>query len=232
MIQTYREAIREGFHEVMTKDPSVFMIGVGLSDPNACFGTLRGFYEEFGPKRVIEAPLAEAMLTGLVLGAALMGMKPILVHQRINFAFLGMDQLINHICLYNDTYSTKQALPIMIRGVAGEEGWGNGAQHVGSFYDLFATLKDFSDISVFHPDDGIKAKEYILQWHLRGCTAIYTDRKELYDQHYDTEKRRFFPDPLPEVTAHERFPNQKPKPNISLHGAWKLGYESGKGTIS
>jgi acetoin:2,6-dichlorophenolindophenol oxidoreductase subunit beta len=225
MIFSYREAIRKGFHEVMTKDPTVFMIGVGLSDPNAIFGTLRGFYEEFGPKRIIEAPLAEGMLTGLVLGAALNGLKPILVHSRINFAFLGMDQIVNHICVWNEMFGGNQKLPIMIRGVEGHDEFGAGMQHCGSYINLFAGL----GLECYRPNEPKEAYSEILQWHKREKPAIYCDSKIFYELRHDWDcASSAFQDPLPEETAHINFPKQYPKPAMTLHQAWELGYQYGR----
>src|SRR5580693_9448489 len=94
-ILKFREAVRDATLVAMERDPSVFLIGVGIVDPRAVWGTLSGLLERFGPDRVIEGPLAENVLTGMCVGAATLGMRPVLVHHRIDFTMLTMDQIVN-----------------------------------------------------------------------------------------------------------------------------------------
>src|SRR5436305_7566428 len=89
--QTYGEAIRDGTAEVLRKDPRAFLIGLGVPDPKGIFGTTAGLVDEFGRDRVLDAPLSENALTGLVIGAALGGMRPILTHQRLDFGLLSLE---------------------------------------------------------------------------------------------------------------------------------------------
>lgn len=226
MLITYRQALLQGMRELLQNDPKVFLIGVGLSDPNAVFGTCAGLYREF-PGRVIEAPLAEGMLTGLIFGAALVGMKPILIHSRINFAFLGMDQIINHIIAWPKMFPNHPPIQLMIRGVAGQEGWGNGAQHLGDYQQLFQAL----EIDLYLPATARTVRLSLETWHQNKRPAIFIDYKEFYDDYYDLSSGHRFSDPLPHVTDYLRFPNQKPKPHLTLHEAWQMGYAAGKETL-
>lgn len=177
-VRAFKDAIWDGFYKIMKEDPKVFLIGVGLSDPNAVFGTLKDFQKHFG-KRVIEAPLCENMLTGLVHGAALAGMKPVLVHTRINFAFLGMDQIVNHIALWKKMFSLQKELPIMIRGVVGQEGWGNSFQHLGTYDTVFKAIQG---LHVVVPETPLEAHQSILDWcFVDPRPTMYIDKKELYE---------------------------------------------------
>lgn len=184
-IVTFKENIRDGFRAILAKDPKVFIIGVGVTSSLAVHGTLTGLLEEFGPQRIMEAPLSETMLTGLVLGAALEGMKPILIHGRIDFSLLGMDQLVNHIAkwryMFGDDYGHR--LPIMIRGLVGR-GWGVGPQHTQSLQGLMASIPG---IRVVVPGTPRDAKNMILDWHARQQPTIYIDHKELYEYRSDYE---------------------------------------------
>src|SRR3989344_60338 len=95
-LMKFREAVHQATLQAMEKDPTVFLIGVGIIDPRAVWGTLAGALEKYGPDRVVEGPLAEDALTGMCIGAAMAGLRPVLVHHRIDFVMLTMNQLINH----------------------------------------------------------------------------------------------------------------------------------------
>ena len=85
------EAVKEAIDYCMSQDSSVFAIGEGVPDPKAIFGTTLGLREKYGPDRVLDMPLSENAMTGVCIGSALSGMRPILMHQRADFAFLSMD---------------------------------------------------------------------------------------------------------------------------------------------
>ena len=83
----------------MQKDKSVVIMGLGVTDPKGIYGTTQGLEKIFGPKRVIETPTSENAVTGIALGAAIKGLRPILTHQRVEFALLSMEQIINQLSL-------------------------------------------------------------------------------------------------------------------------------------
>ena len=92
---SFADAITEATTEAMREDESVILYGLGVNDPGRVFGTTRGLLEEFGPSRVFETPTAENAMTGIAVGAALGGLRPIVTHQRFDFFLLAMDQLVN-----------------------------------------------------------------------------------------------------------------------------------------
>ncbi|HVX59595.1 MAG TPA: hypothetical protein VHC19_03305, partial [Pirellulales bacterium] len=92
---SYVEAVREATDQEMERDPSVLLFGLDVDDPKAIQGTTRGLAEKYGPERVFGTPLAEDAMTGVAIGAALAGMRPIHVHIRMDFLMLAMNQLIN-----------------------------------------------------------------------------------------------------------------------------------------
>src|SRR4030095_9963902 len=98
--------------QAMELDPNVFLIGVGIIDPRAVWGTLTGLLDRFGPDRVIEGPLAENALTGVCVGAATLGMRPILIHHRIAFVLLTLGQLIHHAAKTKPVVRGQQAGPL------------------------------------------------------------------------------------------------------------------------
>src|SRR5512138_3820324 len=93
---TYRDAIREALSQALERDQRVFLIGEGIDDPGGVFGTTVGLVDRFGRDRVMDMPIAENGLTGIASGAAMTGMKPVLIHMRVDFLPMAMDQIINH----------------------------------------------------------------------------------------------------------------------------------------
>src|SRR5262245_17669937 len=90
---SFTEAIRESTLQCMDGDPTVFVMGLGCSYPNGADGTTKGLRERF-PERVMDTPVSEEALTGAGVGAAIRGMRPIVVHGRVEFALLGIDQIV------------------------------------------------------------------------------------------------------------------------------------------
>ena len=93
--QSYVDALREAALQEMERDPSVVCFGLDVDDPKAIQGTTRGLLEKFGPERVFGTPLAEDAMTGVAIGMALAGLRPIHVHIRMDFLLLAMNQLVN-----------------------------------------------------------------------------------------------------------------------------------------
>ena len=91
----FYEAIREATAISLQDDPSVYLIGLGVPDPKGIFGTTEGLQSQFGSDRVMDMPISENGMTGVAIGSALVGMRPILTHQRVEFAILSMEQIVN-----------------------------------------------------------------------------------------------------------------------------------------
>ena len=94
-ILTYAAALREAVEQEMARDPSVMVIGLDVDDHKAIQGSTRGLMERFGDERVVATPLSEDAITGIAIGAAMAGMRPVHVHIRMDFMMLCMNQLIN-----------------------------------------------------------------------------------------------------------------------------------------
>ena len=136
---TYVEAIREALDQAMDLDSSVIVIGEGVPDPKAIFNSTAGLREKYGVERVFDMPLAENGLTGVCIGAAISGMRPVMIHQRIDFALLSVDQLINNAAKWHYMFNGKSNVPLVIRMIVGR-GWGQGPQHSQSLQALFALV--------------------------------------------------------------------------------------------
>jgi pyruvate/2-oxoglutarate/acetoin dehydrogenase E1 component/TPP-dependent pyruvate/acetoin dehydrogenase alpha subunit len=150
---TYAEAVRDGTAEALRKDPRAFIIGLGVPDPKGIFGTTGGLLAEFGPERVLDAPLSENALTGLIIGAALGGLRPILTHQRVDFALLSLEQIVNQAAKWYYMFDGRGGtVPIVIRLVIGR-GWGQGPQHAQSLTSWFAHIPGLKVVAPASPAD-------------------------------------------------------------------------------
>ena len=133
------QGIREALDLSLESDSSVFLIGEGVADPKGIFGTTTGLLEKYGAERVIEAPVAENGLTGIAIGAALLGQRPVVIHQRVEFALLAMEQMINNAAKTHYVSDGAHSMPLVIRLVVGR-GWGQGPLHSQSLETLFSYI--------------------------------------------------------------------------------------------
>lgn len=136
-ILTGAQAIREAINQSMEQDPSVFIIGEGVPDPKGIFGTTLNLKERYGGRRVWDMPVSENGVTGMCIGAALHGFRPILTHQRLDFALLSLDQIINNAAKWFYMFGGQKSVPLVIRLIIGH-GWGQGAQHSQNLQAIFA----------------------------------------------------------------------------------------------
>ena len=116
-IMTYLEAIADALRTEMNRDQSVFMIGEDIGTYGGAFKLTKGFLEEFGPKRVIDAPISEAAIIGAAIGASLNGMRPVAEMQFMDFVTCGFNQLVN--VAGTTAYRWGIGVPIVVRGPAG-----------------------------------------------------------------------------------------------------------------
>ncbi len=183
----FREAVRDATIQAMEADPTVFLIGVGIIDPRAVWGTISGALEKFGPDRVVEGPLSENALTGICVGAATLGMRPLLIHHRIDFVMLTMDQLVNHAAKWRPMFGRQQAVPLVVRAVVGR-GWGNGPQHTQSHHALFAHVPGLKTVVPSNPRD---AKGLLIAAIEDDDPVIYIEHRWLHDDEGDVPTEYF-----------------------------------------
>ena len=171
---SYCSAINQAIDEEMALDKSVFVIG----GETKMFGSLAGLEEKYGVERVITTPISEDATTGLVLGAALSGLRPIQVHIRVDFLLLAVNQVINMISTATFASDGKVKCPILIRAVVGR-GWGQGYQHSKSLHGLFAQIPGLKLIMPTTPND---AKGMIKQAIKINSPVICLEHRWLYWQ--------------------------------------------------
>jgi len=133
---TYAEAVRDGLAESMAACPEVFLMGEGIADHGDFFGTTTGLLERFGRERVVEMPVAENGMTGVAIGAAMMGQRPVMCLQRVEFVMLALEQIFNNAAKIHYATNGRYKVPMVVRLVIGR-GWGQGAQHSQSLESVF-----------------------------------------------------------------------------------------------
>ena len=149
---SYCEALNEAILQEMARDPSVFIYGIGVPDHKRIFGSTANILEKFGPQRCMDTPIAEDAMTGLALGAAINGLRPIHVHIRVDFLLLAMNQIANLISSFRYGCGGEKGVPLVIRAIVGR-GWGQGFQHSKSMHGTFAGIPGLKVICPTTPAD-------------------------------------------------------------------------------
>jgi len=151
---TFGEAVKEAIAEELRRDPNVFLMGEDVGPAGTVFKVLTGLYDEFGPDRIIDTPIAEAGLVGLGVGAALTGMRPIVDVMFGDFITLAMDQIVNQAAKLCYMSGGQASVPITIRTTLGA-GRSSAAQHSQS---LHAWLAHIPGLKVVIPSTPADAK--------------------------------------------------------------------------
>jgi len=132
----YVDALSEAVALEMARDKNVFLFGLDVDDHKAIQGSTRGLLDRFGPERVFTTPLSEDAMTGVAIGAAMAGMRPIHVHIRMDFLMLCMNQLVNIAAKARYMYGGQIKVPLVVRTIIGKS-WGQGAQHSQGLHSMF-----------------------------------------------------------------------------------------------
>ena len=169
---SYVDAIREATDQEMARDSSVVVFGLDVDDPKAIQGTTRGLQEKYGPERVFGTPLSEDGMTGIAIGMALAGLRPMHIHIRMDFLLLAMNQLINVAAKARYMYGGQVHVPVVVRAMIGKS-WGQGAQHSQALYSFFMHVP------------GVKVVAPTTPYDAKGCLihAIRDNDPVLYIEH-------------------------------------------------
>jgi len=149
---TFAQAINEATDQCMARDESVYLLGLGVPDPKGVFGTTSGLQEKYGNARVLDTPASENAMTGIALGSAIAGKRPVMVHQRVEFAMLALDQIINQAANWCYMFGGKSSVPLVLRMLVGR-GWGQGPQHSQSLHAMFASIPGLKVLMPATPHD-------------------------------------------------------------------------------
>lgn len=177
-ILSYPEAIKEAMEQEMALNSSVILLGQGVDDPKGTLGTTKGLVEKFGTERVFDTPLAEDGMTGVAIGAALAGLRPIHTHIRMDFVLLAMNQLVNMAAKIRYMFGGEVFVPLVVRSIIGKS-WGQGAQHSQSIYPL---LMNIPGIKIFAPTTPYDAKGCLIQSIRDDNPVLFIEHRLLYYQ--------------------------------------------------
>jgi len=172
----YFEAVREAQAECLAADPSVYLIGLGVPGPTGIFGTTKGLVETFGEDRVLDMPASEGGMTGVTLGTAISGLRPIMVHMRVDFAVLTMETLVNQAAKWHYMYGGQMRAPLTVRMIIGR-GWGQGPQHSQSLQSWFAHVPG---LKVVMPATAYDAKGMLISAVADDAPVIVFEHRWLY----------------------------------------------------
>ncbi|NNC94517.1 MAG: pyruvate dehydrogenase complex E1 component subunit beta [Chitinophagales bacterium] len=148
----FRDALREAMSEEMRRDKNVFLMGEEVAEYNGAYKVSQGMLDEFGPDRVIDTPISELGFTGIGVGAAMAGVRPIVEFMTWNFAVLALDQILNSASKMLAMSAGQFSCPIVFRGASGSAGQ-LGAQHSMVFESWYANIPGLKVVSVSNPYD-------------------------------------------------------------------------------
>jgi len=174
---TFAAAIQEALDQAMELDENVIVYGLGVDDPKAIFGTTAGLQKKYGSHRVFDTPTSENAMTGIGIGAALEGIRPVMVHQRLDFFLLAMDQLVNGAAKWHFMFGGQDSVPITIRLIMGR-GWGQGPTHSQNLQAWFAHIPG---LRVVMPSSAEDAKGLLLQSIKDNNPVVFLEHRWLHN---------------------------------------------------
>ncbi len=172
----YAQAIREGFAQMLARDPRVFVIGQGVWSPWYVGTSMKDLDKEFGRDRIIDSPVSENATTGVAIGAALAGMRPIAIHPRLDFMVLAVDQIVNEAANWAYMFGGRGGVPVVIRAMVNRAGE-QGAQHSQALHAWFMHVPG---LKVVMPATPFDAKGLLVASIQDGNPVLYIDDRWLY----------------------------------------------------
>ena len=148
----FREALNEAMCEEMRKDDTIVLMGEEVAEYNGAYKVSKGMLDEFGPKRVIDTPIAENGFTGIAVGAAMNGLRPIVEYMTWNFSLVAIDQIINNAAKMHNMSGGQLKIPIVFRGGTGAAGQ-LGATHSQDFANWYANCPGLKVVVPSNPAD-------------------------------------------------------------------------------
>ena len=172
----FYEAINEGLDFSLKKDKNLICYGLGVTDPKRIFGTTTNLKEKYGDERVFDVPNSENANTGISIGAALGGVRSVVIHQRLDFFLLAMDQLVNAASKWHYMFGSKRSIPITIRLIVGR-GWGQGPTHSQNLQSWFYHIPGLKLVIPTFPND---AKQLLIDSIFDPNPVIFIENRWLH----------------------------------------------------
>ena len=175
---TYSQAIRSGFEYLLSHYPETFVIGQGLWSPWYVGDSMTELEKKFGTDRIIDTPVSEAASTGAAVGASLSGMKPIVVHPRMDFMLYAIDPIVNQAAKWSHMFGGQAHAGVTVRGII-NRGGEQGAQHSQALHSWFAHIPG---LRVVMPATVADARDLLIAAVLCPDPVLYIDDRWLYEQ--------------------------------------------------
>ncbi|MGA2160306.1 MAG: pyruvate dehydrogenase complex E1 component subunit beta [Dehalococcoidia bacterium] len=173
---SYSLAINEALHQTMEQDDSVFLIGQGVRSPWYVGNTCARLYDRFGPERVIDTPVSENAMTGVAVGAALAGMRPIVVHPRMDFMFYAFDPIINQAANWHYMCGGRSCVPVVFWAII-NRGGEQAAQHSQAVHAMFVHVPG---LKVVMPSNAYDVKGLFISAIRDDNPVVFIDDRWLY----------------------------------------------------
>lgn len=173
---SYSLAINEALHQMMAFDPTVFLIGQGVKSPWYVGNTATGLLDRFGPARVIDTPVSENAITGAAVGAALAGMRPVVVHPRMDFMLYAFDPIVNEAANWRYMCGGRCSVPVVFWGII-NRGGEQAAQHSQALHGMFAQVPGLKVVMPATPYD---AKGLMIAAIRDPDPVVFIDDRWLY----------------------------------------------------
>jgi len=180
---SYSEGILKGFQYLLENNPEFFVIGQGLWSPWYVGTTMKDLDKDYGKKRIIDCPISEVGTTGAALGAALSGMKSLIVHPRMDFMLLAVDQIVTQAAKWRHMFGGKVDVPFTVRAII-NRGGEQGAQHSQALHSWFAHIPG---LIVVMPASANDARDLLISSVLSNNPVMFIDDRWLYEE-VETEK--------------------------------------------
>jgi pyruvate dehydrogenase E1 component beta subunit len=164
---TYREALRQALREEMIRDDKIFVMGQDVAGFGGAYKVTEGLFEEFGARRIKDTPIAEEGVVGAGIGAAMVGLRPVVEIMTINFALVAIDQIINNAAKVSYMFGGQDCVPIVVRTPQGA-GQQLGSQHSQNFDNYFAYIPGLDVVTPATPADA----KGMLKTALRGSNPV------------------------------------------------------------
>jgi len=174
----YSLAINEALHQMMASDESVFLIGQGVKSPWYVGNTAKDLLNRFGSERVIDTPVSENAVTGAAIGAALVGLRPIVVHPRMDFMMYAMDPIINEAANWHYMFGGKASPSVVIWGII-NRGGEQAAQHSQALHSIFSHIPG---LKVVMPSTPYDAKGLMVSAIKDDSPVVYIDDRWLHNK--------------------------------------------------
>lgn len=172
----FREALREAMQEEMRSDERVFLLGEEVAEYNGAYKVSQGMLDEFGPKRVIDTPIAELGFAGIAVGAAMNGLRPICEFMTFNFSLVAIDQVINAAAKINSMSNGQYLAPMVFRGPTGSAGQ-LAQQHSQNFENWYANTPG---VKVIVPSNAADAKGLLKSAIRDENPVIFMESEQMY----------------------------------------------------